>query len=895
LKKNHFMNLYETIEGRRLKATQEQLGHWNRWGPFLAERAWGTVREDYSATGDAWDHFPHEHARSRAYRWNEDGLAGICDRHQYLCFALALWNGRDPILKERMFGLASREGNHGEDVKEYYFYTDNLPSHAYMRMVYKYPQAEFPYARLVEENRRRGKEQPEFELVDTGIFQDSRYFDVVSEYAKADAEDIMIRLSITNRGPDPAAIDVLPTLWFRNTWSWGRDNRKPTIKLAARGRNKSTSLSATHWELGEYVLECAKADELLFTENETNCERIYGAPLSTPFVKDAFHRYVVNGERGAINAAQTGTKAAARYHLRIDAGKTATIELRLRKVSDAKTVQQDFTAIFSQRKKEADEFYRAVLPASLTEDELLVARQAFAGMLWSKQYYHYVVTDWLEGDPAQPPPPEQRQEGRNHEWTHLFNRDVISMPDKWEFPWFASWDLGFHCVTLACVDPHFAKRQIILMLREWFMHPNGQIPAYEWDFNDVNPPVLPLAARAVFEIERHQTGVADYAFMEKVFQKMLLNFTWWVNRKDALGKNIFQGGFLGMDNIGAFDRDNLPPGYLLGQADGTSWMAAFAKSMMSTALLLAEKNPAYEDVASKFWEHFIYIANSMNSLHDPSHSLWDKQDGFFYDHLFSDKGERIPIRARTMVGFVPVFGISAVSVDVCRRYPAFERRRKWFMEHRPELVESVGPLLHPGPNNTLILGLVREDQLRSMLRYMLDEQEFLSPYGVRAVSLYHRDRPLVLNLNGQEYRLDYEPGESQTNLFGGNSNWRGPIWMPVNFLIITSLRQFYLHYGDGFKVECPTGSGNLMNLEEVAREITRRLENIFLRDEKGRRAVFGECEFFQTDPYWRDLIPFHEYFHGDTGRGCGASHQTGWTGMIAQLMMNMEERPMRLR
>ncbi|MFO1475575.1 MAG: glucosidase [Verrucomicrobiota bacterium] len=883
------MNLYDTVEGARLKETKSQQGHWNRWGPFLAERAWGTVREDYSATGEAWEYFPHDHARSRAYRWNEDGLAGICDRHQYLCFALALWNGRDPILKERMFGLTCQEGNHGEDVKEYWFYTDNLPSHAYMRMVYKYPQSEYPYARLAEENRRRGKDQPEFELVDTGIFAENRYFDVAVEYAKASAEDILVRISITNRGPDAAALEVLPTLWFRNTWSWGRDNRKPVIRPAP-GAAKGGAVSATHWELGEYVLECPDAAEWLFTENETNAARLYGSAESPAFAKDAFHRYIVNGERGAVNPDRTGTKAAARCKLQIAPGATAAVSLRLRKAGKAAAVEAG--AIFEQRRKEAEEFYGVILPGHVAGDERLVARQAFAGMLWSKQYYHFVISDWLEGDPAQPKPPASRLEGRNREWVHLFNRDVISMPDKWEFPWFASWDLAFHCVTLACIDPEFAKQQILLMLREWYMHPNGQIPAYEWDFNDVNPPVLPLAARAVFEIERHLTGEADFVFMEKVFQKMLLNFTWWVNRKDALGKNIFQGGFLGMDNIGAFDRGKLPPGYMLGQADGTSWMAAFAKSMMSTALLLAERNPAYEDLASKFWEHFVYIANSMNHLKDPSRSLWDPQDGFFYDHLISDKHEMIPIRARTMVGFVPLFGISAIRVEACRRYPAFDRRRQWFVDHRPDLVHSVEPMVTPGPNNTYILGLVREDQLRSMLRYMLDEKEFLSPYGIRSVSQVHRDKPLVLHLDGQEYRLDYEPGESETQLFGGNSNWRGPIWLPVNFLILMSLRQLHIHFGDGFKVECPTGSGNWMNLNEVALEIAKRVQRIFIRDENGRRAVFGDCDLFQKDPAWRDLVPFHEYFHGDTGRGCGASHQTGWTGMIAQILMNMGNKPM---
>ena len=887
------MTIYDTREGARLEINRQRKGHWNRWGPFLAERAWGTVREDYSPNGDAWSYFPHDHARSRAYRWNEDGLAGICDRHQYLCFALALWNGRDPFLKERMFGLNGIEGNHGEDVKEYYFYLDSTPTHSYMRMLYKYPQAEFPYARLVEENRRRGKLQPEFELVDTGIFDEGRYFDVVAEFAKADAEDLLIRISITNRGPDPAAIDVLPTLWFRNTWSWGRDKRRPCIAAVRAKTQKASALLAKHWELGEYVLHCPGADELLFTENETNSARIFGVAPLTPYVKDAFHAYVVEGKHHAVNPDSTGTKAAARYHFTSQPGETVTVQLRLAARPDGKPMKNplaDFDETLKQRSDEANEFYDVVLPDKLSADEKLVARQALAGMLWSKQYYHYVVTDWLEGDPGQPSPPPQRLYGRNHGWTHFFTRDVISIPDKWEFPWFASWDLGFHCIPLAYVDTQFAKEQILLMLREWYMHPNGQIPAYEWDFNDVNPPVLPLAARAIFEIERGRTGVADHGFIEQVFQKMMLNFTWWVNRKDPLGKNIFQGGFLGMDNIGVFDRGKLPPGYLLGQADGTSWMAAFARSMFSNALLLAEKNPVYEDLASKFWEHFVYIANSMNSQSDPKKSLWDERDGFFYDQLITDQGEFTPIRARTMVGFVPMFGASVVSADACQRYPAFERRRQWFIKHRPDLMQSVGPMVTPGVNNTLILGLVRPEQLKRMLQYMLDEKEFLSPYGVRAVSRYHQDHPLVLQLAGQEFRLDYEPGESCTNLFGGNSNWRGPIWMPVNFLILFSLRQYHQYFGSDFKVECPTGSGRFINLNQVADELGRRLTRIFLRDAEGARAVFGECTLFNRDPNWQDLIGFHEYFHGDTGRGCGASHQTGWTGLIAHVLMNLGEK-----
>jgi Mannosylglycerate hydrolase MGH1-like glycoside hydrolase domain len=893
--RNSNMNIYDTREGARLLMNRERKGHWNRWGPYLSERAWGTVREDYSADGDAWSYFPHDQARSRAYRWNEDGIAGICDRHQYLCFAVALWNGRDPILKERLFGLTSSEGNHGEDVKEYYFYLDNTPTHSYMKYLYKYPQAQYPYEQLLEENRRRTKLDMEYELVDTGIFDQGRYFDIVVEYAKAEPEDLLIRISISNRGPEAALINVLPTLWFRNTWSWGRDDRRPSITSGvSAGQQKSQlpTLVAKHWDLGDYALYCSGADALLFTENETNNERLYGVPSPTPYVKDAFHAYVVNGKREAVNSAANGTKAAARYSRTIGAGETIHFDLRLASVRGEHPLKapfSDFEAALKQRKEEADEFYNIVLPPKLSADEKLVARQAFAGTLWSKQYYHYVVTDWLEGDPSEPVPPPQRLEGRNHDWTHVFTQDVISMPDKWEFPWFASWDLGFHCITLAHVDPQLAKEQILLMLREWYMHPNGQIPAYEWDFNDVNPPILSLAARAVFDIEHQRTGAADYSFMERVFQKMLLNFTWWVNRKDALGKNIFQGGFLGMDNIGAFDRDHLPPGYLLGQADGTSWMAAFAKSMFSIALLLAERDPVYEDVASKFWEHFIYIANAMNSQTDPQKSLWDEQDGFFYDYLISAKHERIPVRARTMVGFVPMFGASTVRPDTFERYPDFQRRRRWFIEHRRDLVESVAPMVVPGSNNNLILGLVRPDQLRRILAYMLDENEFLSPYGVRAVSRYHRDHPLVLNLDGQEYRLDYEPGESGTNLFGGNSNWRGPIWMPVNFLIHRALKQYHLYYGDKFQVECPTGSGNMKNLDQVAEELARRLTRIFLLNAEGRRAVFGDCKLFNNDPHWRDLIPFHEYFHGDTGRACGASHQTGWTGLIAEILIGLGE------
>jgi hypothetical protein len=887
------MHIDSTHEGARLALSRQREGHWNRWGPYLSERAWGTVREDYSADGKAWAYFTHDQARSRAYRWNEDGLAGICDRHQYLCFALALWNGKDSCLKERLFGLTGEEGNHGEDVKEYYFYLDNTPTHSYMKYLYKYPQQAYPYDRLLQENRRRNRDEPEYELVDTGLFDANRYFDVMVEYAKADAEDLVIRISVVNRGPEAAALHVLPTLWFRNTWSWGRDSRRPSIVRGAGGDPRTgafDTLLATHWQLGEYALYCAGVPQLLFTENETNIARLHGVPAAGRYFKDAFHACLVHGEDSAVNPAGVGTKAAAQYSATIEAGQTITYDLRLaaiRNNAPAAAPLADIEQTLVRRQKEADEYYRAILPPTMPAESVPVARQAFAGMLWSKQYYHYVTSDWFGGDPDQPAPPPERREGRNRDWGHFFARDVISMPDKWEFPWFASWDLGFHCIALAYVDADFAKEQILLMLREWYMHPNGQIPAYEWDFSDVNPPVLPLAARAVFEIEHRMTGRRDFEFMERVFQKMLLNFTWWVNRKDATGRNIFQGGFLGMDNIGAFDRGKLPPGYLLGQADGTSWMAAFANSMLSNALLLAERDDAYEDLASKFWEHFIYIANAMNSRSNHCCSLWDEGDGFFYDQLISPDGKTTPVRARTMVGFVPMFAVSSIHASSCAKFPAFNRRRQWFIEHRPDLMESIEPMVVPGAKSHLSLSLVRHEQLRRMLGYMLDENEFLSPYGIRSVSRYHREHPLNLHVDGQEYRLGYEPGESTTELFGGNSNWRGPIWMPVNFLIIRALKEYHRFYGADFRVECPVGSGVMKNLLEVAEDLSRRVTRIFAADQNGRRPVFGDCELFNRDPNWRDLIPFPEYFHGDTGRGCGASHQTGWTGLIAQVLMDL--------
>ncbi len=808
---------------------------------------------------------------------------------------MALWNGCDPILKERLFGLAGDHGNHGEDVKEYYYYLDNTPTHSYMKYLYRYPQAAFPYEQLVDENRRRSRLVPEYELVDTGIFAEGRYFDVEVEYAKWAAEDLLIRIGVSNRGDLPAVLDVLPTLWFRNTWSWGRDDRRPVIRAAADKAGAVPSpgnLLAEHWQLGPYVLYCGGADELLFTENESDNERLFRAPSASPYVKDAFHAYVVGGQRGAVNPAQTGTKAASRYRRTLDPGESWVVQLRLA-APGAEGMQatplDQFDTIMDQRRQEADAFYEAALPATMTDDARRVARQALAGLLWSKQYYHYVVHDWLEGDPSEPIPPPQRRIERNHDWKHLFARDVISMPDKWEFPWFASWDLGFHCIALAHIDPQFAKDQIILMLREWMMHPNGQIPAYEWDFGAANPPMLPLAALSVFDIERQMTGVGDHAFLERVFQKMLLNFTWWVNRKDAMGKNIFQGGFLGMDNIGPFNRDVIPAGYRLEQADGTGWMAAFAKSMLSIALLLAEQDAVYEDLASKFWEHYISIASAMNGQGTAGKSLWDERDGFFYDHLVAPSGQRMPVRARTMVGFVPLFGAQAVPADTFDRYPGFQRRRAWFIKHRPDLIQSVEPMVVPGPNQTVILGMVRADQLRRMLTHMLDEREFLSPHGVRSVSQYHRDHPLDLDLDGYRYRLDYEPGESTTDLYGGNSNWRGPIWLPVNFLIMIALKQYHAYYGDTFRVACPTGSNQMMTLDEVSRELARRLSRLFLLDEHGRRAYLGSIPLFQNDPSWRDRILYYEFFDGDTGRGCGASHQTGWTGLIAPILMGLAQ------
>ncbi|HJU53419.1 MAG TPA: hypothetical protein VJ715_02565, partial [Pyrinomonadaceae bacterium] len=873
-----------------LHESRTRAAHWKRWGPYLSERAWGTVREDYSASGSAWDYFPHDHARSRAYRWNEDGLAGICDRHQQICFALALWNGRDPILKERAFGLTGPEGNHGEDVKEYYFYLDSTPTHSYMKYLYKYPHREFPYARLVEENRRRGRDAPEYELMDTGVFDDDRYFDVFVEYAKADVEDILVKLSVVNRGPEAAQIHLLPTVWFRNTWSWNGDDKRPVLHDGFTERPEgmpAAVIELEHWRYGKRRLYCEGTPELLFTENETNKQRLFGVANDAPHVKDAFNEYVVGGVKKAVNPEHTGTKAAAHYQLTVGAGETVTMRLRFTdgELDTQKVFGGEFERVFEERQREADEFYAGVIPQDLSEDAQNVMRQSFAGLLWSKQFYHYVVKEWLEGDSRQPAPDDARKSGRNHEWEHLYNADVISMPDKWEYPWYAAWDLAFHCVPLALVDPDFAKEQLVLMLREWYMHPNGQLPAYEWALGDVNPPVHAWAAWRVYKIEEKRRGKGDRKFLERVFHKLLLNFTWWVNRKDVEGNNIFEGGFLGLDNIGVFDRSSqLPDGSFIEQSDGTSWMAMYTLNLLAIALELASEDRAYEDVASKFWEHFIFIAHAMNNIGRDNVELWDETDGFYYDVLHTRDGQHIPLRVHSMVGLIPLFAVETLEPEMLENLPGFRRRLEWFINNRPDLTGNVASMETPGRKQRRLLSVVNQERLRRVLSMMLDEREFLSPYGVRALSRFHSERPYVLRLDGREYRVDYEPGDSATELFGGNSNWRGPVWFPVNYLLIESLRKFYRYLGDEFLIECPTGSGRMMNLLEVAAEISRRLSRLFLRDDAGRRPTYGTAEKFQTDPHWRDLILFYEYFHGETGSGLGASHQTGWTGLVAKLL-----------
>lgn len=876
-------------EEKRLQQSRERTNHWKRWGPYLAERAWGTVREDYSRDGSAWDYFPHDHARSRAYRWNEDGLMGISDRHQRICFALALWNGKDPILKERLFGLTGREGNHGEDVKELYYYLDSTPTHSYIKFLYKYPQAEFPYRRLIDENRDRDKRAGEFDVIDTGIFDEDKYFDVFVEYAKVDEEDILIKITAANRGPEVSRIHILPTLWFRNRWSW--DGVPPDCSLTQLDESTIAVNEPTHGKRWLYADECS---EFLFTENETNNERLFNAKNSSPYVKDGINNYIVNGCRQSVNPAKTGTKASALYIADIPAGQSVTLRLRLsdKDLKKVKNAFKTFEKIFKDRRDEADEFYTGIIPTSLSDDARNVQRQGLGGMLLSKQYYHYIVKEWLDGDPAMPKPPEERLKGRNHDWTQLYNADVISMPDKWEYPWYAAWDLAFHCIPLALVDSDFAKDQLILMLREWYMHPNGRIPAYEWAFGDVNPPVHAWAALRVYQIEKkRRDGVGDRKFLARIFQKLLLNFTWWVNRKDAEGNNVFEGGFLGLDNIGVFDRSQpLPTGGKLAQSDGTSWMAMYCLNMLAIALELSIEDDAYEDVASKFWEHFLFISDAMNHIGKEGISLWNDEDGFYYDVLhLHDKGYNMPIRIRSMVGLIPLFAVATIDPDVLASLPAFKRRMQWFIDNRPDLTAEINCARTPGMGERRLLAIANRNRLERVLKYMLDESEFLSPYGIRALSRYHKDAPYILQVNGTEHRVDYEPAESTSGLFGGNSNWRGPIWFPVNYLLIEALQKFHHYYGDNLMVECPTGSGNMMNLWEVSQELSRRLSHIFLKGDNGRRPVFGNIEKFQTDEHFRDYVLFHEYFHGDNGSGLGASHQTGWTGLVAKLLQQSGE------
>ena len=875
-------------ERSRLLEAREGRAPWYRWGPYLAERQWGTVREDYSPYGSAWDSFPHDHARSRAYRWAEDGLLGICDDHGLLCFAFALWNEADPILKERFFGLTGPEGNHGEDVKEYYFFLDSTPTHSYMKALYKYPQRPFPYAELVAENRRRGRADPEFELFDTGVFGDQRYFDVAVEYAKAGPEDVVIRIAATNRGPDPAPIHLLPTFWFRNTWTWGLDDRRPEVRAVEEGATAgepgtSRVILATHHALGEYWLVCEGAPALLFTENETNFRRLWNVANRTPYVKDGIHSAVVAGETEAVNPDGVGTKVAAHYKVTVASAETHTVLLRLSK-RRAPSPFADAAEVLATRQVEADAFYRRLSP-EMSDDARLVQRQAFAGLLWSKQFYHYNVEQWLMGDPAGPPPPEQHTMGRNVAWRHLHNADVLSMPDTWEYPWYAAWDLAFHCVPLAMVDPEFAKHQLLLLTRVWYMHPNGQLPAYEWAFGDVNPPVHAWAAWRVYKIDRRMTGRPDRAFLERAFHKLLLNFSWWVNRKDAEGRNVFQGGFLGLDNIGVFDRSQpLPTGGHIDQADGTAWMGMFCLNMLAIALELARENRVYEDVATKFFEHFLYIAAALNNLGGEGIPLWNEDDEFFYDVLHLPDGSFQTLKVRSVVGLLPLLAVETIEPDLLAALPDFRSRMAWFLEHRSDLAGLVSRWQEPGTGERRLLALTRGHRMKRVLKRMLDPEEFLSDHGIRAVSRYHAEHPYVLEANGQPYQVSYEPGESRSGLFGGNSNWRGPVWFPINFLLIEAVQKFHHYYGDDFLVECPTGSGVKRTLWDVADDLSRRLTHIFLRDGNGRRPVFGTNEVFQTDPHWRDLVSFYEYFHGDTGAGVGASHQTGWTALVAKLL-----------
>jgi hypothetical protein len=872
-------------EWKRLEEDGRRDANWKRWGPYLSERQWGTVREDYSEHGNCWEYFPHDHARSRAYRWGEDGLLGICDREGRLCFALALWNERDPILKERLFGLTGPQGNHGEDVKECYHYLDSTPTHSYMSALYRYPRAAYPYEDLERESARRTPEDPEYDLEDTGVFS-AGWFDVRAEYAKAGPNDLLIRIAIGNRGVGAARLHVLPMLWFRNTWIWGCRHEGCTLKPRIERRDE-TSVATDHETLGRFLMHFDRGPEggvppLLLTENETNSQLLYGVESYTPYVRDAFHRYLVDGDQGAVSPGSRGTRVAPHYVLELPESADVTLRLRLHAEDEdpGEPFGAGFERVFAQRRREADAFYASALPKGLGKEERRVAREAYAGLLWTKQFYHYIVEDWLDGDPASPPP-ESRRRGRNNDWHHVFARDVLSMPDKWEYPWFAAWDLAFHMIPFARIDPDFAKQQLQLFLREWYMHPNGQIPAYEFAFSDVNPPVHAWACWRVYKMTAPR-GARDHLFLARCFQKLMLNFTWWVNRKDVEGRHVFSGGFLGLDNIGVFDRSQpLPTGGVLEQADGTAWMAFFCTTMLEIALELAQRDPVYEDIASKFFEHFVAIADAINHLDGTG--LWDEEDGFYYDYLRRD-GHSSPLRVRSLVGLMPLAAVLVLEEEVLSRLPGFAKRAQWFLENRRDLGPQISYLETRPEVGRRLLAIPSRERLERVLRSLLDDEEFLSPYGIRSLSRAHLKQPFVLHVDGHEHRVDYVPGESSTYIFGGNSNWRGPVWFPINYLLIESLERYHYYFGDDLKVECPTGSGQRMNLREVARELSRRLSALFLPGAGGARPCHGQNPLYSSDPQWRDLLLFHEYFHGDTGRGLGASHQTGWTALVAQCL-----------
>jgi hypothetical protein len=865
-----------------MNAEQRRLENpdWKRWGPYVSDRQWATVREDYSPDGDAWEYATHDMARSKAFRWGEEGIGGICDDQQLLCFALAFWNKKDPIIKERYFGLTNYEGNHGEDVKELYYYLDSTPTHSYMKMLYKYPQQEFPYQLLINENKKRNRQQPEFELIDTGLFNDDNYFDIFLEYAKAAENDILIKITIHNRGKSQAPLNVLPTLWFRNTWSWGFDDYRPELISTNDG-----NIMINHRSLGDYMFYLDLKTELLFCNNESNLKRLHGAENKCHFTKDGINDYIVYSHHNAINPNATGTRAAANYDITIDAGASVAFRFMLRS-NNMQPGFADFEQILATRKREADEFYQDVQAGMETDDEKLVQRQAFAGMLWSKQFYYYDVDQWLQGDPAQPPPPPSRKHGRNYQWSHLNNADIISMPDKWEFPWYAAWDLAFHCIPFAMLDSHFAKHQLLLLTKEWFMHPNGQFPAYEWSFDDVNPPVHAWAAWRVYKIDENQHGQGDVTFLKGVFQKLLLNFTWWVNRKDRDGNNVFQGGFLGLDNIGVFDRSVASPNWVFEQADATAWMAMYSLNMMHISLELALHDSVYEDMATKFFEHFLYIAGSMESMStDPAETgLWDECDQFFYDAINMPNEGNKKLKVRSMVGLIPLFAVEVLDHQLLDKLPGFAGRLKWFLDNRPYLASLVSRWQEKNVVQKHLLSLLRGHRMKRILRRMLDETEFLSDYGIRSLSKYYLQHPYEIQLGGNTLSVEYTPGEATTSFFGGNSNWRGPIWLPVNFLIVESLQRFHYYYTDDFKVEHPTNSGRYLTLNEIADEIRHRLTKLFLRNNDGIRPALGANEKMQCDPQFNNYILFYEYFHGDTGKGLGASHQTGWTGLIAKLL-----------